>query len=87
MLQGVQLKRYVVQEMTQNRVTFYFRSPRKGSYYITVYARTVSREATNPRPIIRRFRLIVNAHVSINEVAVCRIYYYFDAMYTTDHSG
>lgn len=37
-LQGIQLKRYVIQETTENRVTFYFRSPREGSYYLTVFS-------------------------------------------------
>jgi len=36
------LKRYVIQETTENRVTFYFRSPREGNYYITVFAQQVS---------------------------------------------
>jgi len=40
--QGVRLKRYVIQETAKNRVTFYFRSPHKGIYYVTVYARRVS---------------------------------------------
>jgi len=42
MLQGVPLKRYVIQETTENRVTFYFRSPREGNYYITVFAQQVN---------------------------------------------
>jgi len=37
----MQLKRYVIQETTENRVTFYFRSPREGNYYITVFAQQV----------------------------------------------
>jgi len=37
----VPLKRYVIQETTENRVTFYFRSPREGNYYITVFAQQV----------------------------------------------
>jgi hypothetical protein len=41
LLQGVPLKRYVIQETTENRVTFYFRSPREGNYYITVFAQQV----------------------------------------------
>jgi hypothetical protein len=41
-LQGVPLKRYVIQETTENRVTFYFRSPREGNYYITVFAQQVT---------------------------------------------
>jgi len=40
-IQGMQLKRYVIQETTENRVTFYFRSPREGNYYITVFAQQV----------------------------------------------
>jgi hypothetical protein len=40
-LQGFPLKRYVIQETTENRVTFYFRSPREGNYYITVFAQQV----------------------------------------------
>ena len=36
------LKRYVIQETTENRVTFYFRSPREGNYYITVFAQQVN---------------------------------------------
>jgi len=38
----MQLKRYVIQETTENRVTFYFRSPREGNYYITVFAQQVT---------------------------------------------
>jgi len=38
----VPLKRYVIQETTENRVTFYFRSPREGNYYITVFAQQVN---------------------------------------------
>ena len=41
-LQGIQLKRYVIQETTENRVTFYFRSPREGTYFITVFAQHVA---------------------------------------------
>lgn len=40
-LQGAPLKRYVIQETTENRVTFYFRSPREGNYYMTVFAQQV----------------------------------------------
>jgi len=36
------LRRYVIQETTEKRVTFYFRSPREGIYYFTVYAQPVS---------------------------------------------
>jgi len=42
MFQGVPLKRYIIQETTENRVTFYFRSPREGNYYITVFAQQVN---------------------------------------------
>jgi len=39
--QGVPLKRYVIQEVTENRVTYYFRAPLEGDYYFTVYAQAV----------------------------------------------
>lgn len=35
---GLSLKRYVIQETTENRVTFYLRAPREGVYYMTVFA-------------------------------------------------
>lgn len=38
---GIALKRYVIQETTENRVTFYFRSPREGNYFLTVFAQQV----------------------------------------------
>ena len=41
-LQGVPLKRYVIQETTENRVTFYFRSPKEGSYYMTMFAQPIA---------------------------------------------
>lgn len=40
-IQGVQLKRYIIQETTDNRVTFYFRAPREGNYYMTVFAQQI----------------------------------------------
>ena len=40
-IQGISLKRYVIQETTENRVTFYFRAPREGNYYLTLFAQTV----------------------------------------------
>lgn len=40
-LQGVSLKRFVIQETIENRVTFYFRAPREGNYYITIFAQPV----------------------------------------------
>jgi len=40
-VQGVRLRRYVLQETTDNRVSFCFRSPREGVYYLTVYAQRV----------------------------------------------
>ncbi len=40
-IQGIALKRYVIQETTENRVTFYFRSPREGNYYMTVFAQQI----------------------------------------------
>ena len=39
---GIQLKRYIIQETMDNRVTFYFRAPREGNYYMTVFAQQVS---------------------------------------------
>ena len=33
--------RYVIQETAGHRVTFYFRSPREGNYYLTVFAQQV----------------------------------------------
>ncbi|ESO06527.1 hypothetical protein HELRODRAFT_188380 [Helobdella robusta] len=41
-VQGLQLKRYVLQETTDDRVTFYFRSPREGKYYLTVFAQPIA---------------------------------------------
>lgn len=35
------LCRYVIQETAGHRVTFYFRSPREGNYYLTVFAQQV----------------------------------------------
>ena len=36
---GINLKRYVIQETTDDgRVTFFFRAPREGNYYLTVFA-------------------------------------------------
>lgn len=40
-LQGVSLKRFVIQETIENRVTFYFRAPREGNYYITIFSQPV----------------------------------------------
>ena len=40
-VQGVHLKRYVIQETTDNSVCFYFRAPREGNYYLTVFAQIV----------------------------------------------
>ena len=40
-IQGISLKRYVIQETTENRVTFYFRAPREGNYFLTLFAQTV----------------------------------------------
>lgn len=40
-MQGVQLKRYVIQETSERRVSFYFRAPRAGEYYLTVFAQKV----------------------------------------------
>ena len=44
MVTGVPLKRYLIQETTEspNRVTFYFRAPREGNYFMTVFAQRVS---------------------------------------------
>lgn len=38
---GIQLKRYVIQETAENRVSFYFRSPQEGNYYLTIFAQQV----------------------------------------------
>ena len=35
---GIDLKRYVIQETTLNRVTLYFRAPKEGNYYLTAFA-------------------------------------------------
>jgi hypothetical protein len=41
-IHGVNLKRYVIQETTEDgRVTFFFRAPREGNYYLTVFAQFV----------------------------------------------
>ena len=38
MISSVSLKRYVIQETVDNRLTFYFRCPREGNYYLTIFA-------------------------------------------------
>ena len=38
---GIKLKRYVIQETTQSRVTFFFRAPKEGNYYLTIFAQLV----------------------------------------------
>ena len=41
-LQGIQLKRYVIQETTENRLTYYMRAPREGNYYLTVFSQPLA---------------------------------------------
>ncbi len=36
------MKRYIIQETTNNHVSFYFRAPREGNYYLTVFAQHVT---------------------------------------------
>ena len=43
-LNGISLGRYVLQEMTEDRVTYYFRAPEAGDYYLAVFARDVGDE-------------------------------------------
>lgn len=40
---GIALKRYVIQETTNDRVTFFFRAPREGNYYLTLFAQLVGK--------------------------------------------
>ena len=40
-MQGIQLKRYIIQETTEDRVTIYFRAPREGNYFLTMFAQPV----------------------------------------------
>lgn len=40
-VQGISLKRYIIQETADGRVSFYFRAPREGNYYLTVFAQQV----------------------------------------------
>lgn len=40
-LDGRNVSRYVLQEMTNNRLTYYFRAPRPGVYNMTIFAREV----------------------------------------------
>jgi hypothetical protein len=41
-LDDINIGRYVLQEMTLDRLTYYFRAPRAGEYYLTVFARQVA---------------------------------------------
>lgn len=38
-LNNVNLNKYVLQEMTDNRLTYYFRAPFPGNYHLTIFAR------------------------------------------------
>ena len=40
-VQGISLKRYIIQETADGRVSFYFRAPREGNYYLTIFAQQV----------------------------------------------
>ena len=40
-VQGIQLKRYIIQETTDDRVTIYLRAPREGNYFLTLFAQPV----------------------------------------------
>ena len=42
MISSVHLKRYVIQETVDKRLTFYFRCPREGNYYLTIFAQQAS---------------------------------------------
>ena len=41
MLPGIPLKRYIIQETTKDRVTFYLRAPRQGVFYLMIFAQRV----------------------------------------------
>jgi len=52
-LNGVSIGRHVLQEMTENRLTYYFRAPHAGDYFLTVFAREVDDDIQKPKMVFR----------------------------------
>lgn len=51
-LNGISAARYVLQEMTQDRLTYYFRAPRPGDYHLTIFAREVDINAPKLKSMV-----------------------------------
>lgn len=73
-LNGIGVGRYVLQEMTADRLTYYFRAPQVGDYNFTIFAREVTDEQRKPSVIFKSvadFKIIAAEAAQLKSFPYC----------------